>query len=112
MTLPTDRCEHFDAIRKVDALTRGCAECTALGVPWMSLRACMTCGHVGCCEDSKYAHALAHFNETGHPMISSLEGRDTWAWCYVHARYFDRMPGPLPRKYSAIRSLLSRLAGR
>lgn len=74
----------------------------------MSLRVCMTCGHVGCCEDSKYAHALAHFKDTGHPMISSLEGHDTWGWCYVHARYFDPMPGRLPRRRSALRSLLGR----
>ena len=35
------------------------------------------CGHVGCCEDSEHAHALQHFNKTGHPMIASFERGET-----------------------------------
>jgi uncharacterized UBP type Zn finger protein len=111
-TSPTDRCEHFSEIQSVAVRTNGCEECIALGERWTQLRVCLTCGHVGCCEDSKRAHALAHFNATGHPMISSLERGETWGWCYVHRRYFDPMPGPLPQRRSVLGSLLGRLIRR
>jgi hypothetical protein len=103
-----DRCEHFPEHGNASPRTHGCEECLALGVSWTELRMCLTCGHVGCCEDSQYAHALAHFNATGHPMIASYDPPATWGWCYPHKRYFDPMPGtPIRRK-----SLLGRLAGR
>jgi uncharacterized UBP type Zn finger protein len=108
----TDRCEHFAEIRAVAPRTAGCEECLAAGTRWNELRVCLTCGHVGCCEDSPHAHALAHFNSTGHPMIASLERDETWGWCYVDRRYFDPMPGPLPRRRSVLRTLLARLVRR
>jgi Zn-finger in ubiquitin-hydrolases and other protein len=104
-----NRCEHFSTIRKVTTRTNGCEECVALGATWNELRVCLTCGHVGCCEDSKHAHALAHFNSTGHPMIASFEREETWGWCYVHRRYFDPMPAPTPKRSSAFGSMLDRL---
>ena len=105
----SEPCEHFAEIRNVEPRARGCEECLALGVEWNELRVCLSCGHVGCCEDSEHAHALAHFNATGHPMIVSLDRGDTWGWCYVHRRYFDPMPGPLPGRRPALGSLLRRL---
>jgi hypothetical protein len=47
------------------------------------LRLCLTCGHVGCCDDSKSKDATAHFHSTGHPVIQSLEPDENWRWCYV-----------------------------
>jgi uncharacterized UBP type Zn finger protein len=46
------------------------------------LRICMTCGHVGCCDDSKNKHATKHYHDTDHPIIKSLEPGENWAWCY------------------------------
>ncbi|TMG97311.1 MAG: UBP-type zinc finger domain-containing protein [Betaproteobacteria bacterium] len=108
----TQQCEHFAEIRDVAARTDGCEECIAIGSTWTQLRVCLTCGHVGCCEDSQHAHALQHFNTTAHPMIASFERGDTWGWCYVHHRYFDPMPGSLPKRRSPLGRLLSRLTGR
>jgi hypothetical protein len=105
-------CEHFDAVRDVQARTRGCAECLRIGAPWTQLRICLTCGHVGCCEDSPHAHALAHHQQTGHPVIASLERGEDWTWCYPHGRYFVPAPVPLPRKLSALARLLGRLLRR
>lgn len=102
-------CEHFSAVNAVDPRTKGCEDCLAIGAKWTELRICMTCGHVGCCEDSQHAHALQHFKATGHPIIVPLERSETWSWCYVHRRYFDYTP---PRKRSALSSLLGRLIGR
>jgi uncharacterized UBP type Zn finger protein len=47
------------------------------------LRRCTQCGHVGCCDNSPNRHATAHFNETAHPIIRSVEPGEEWLWCYV-----------------------------
>ena len=107
-----EQCEHFSAVQTVAPGANGCEDCLAIGSKWTALRLCLTCGHVGCCEDSEHAHALQHFNKTGHPMIASFEPGDTWAWCYIHRRYFDPMPGRIPKRRSALGALLARLIGR
>lgn len=108
----TDRCEHFGDIRQVKPAANGCVGCMAISASWNELRLCLSCGHVGCCEDSEHTHALKHFNETGHPMIASFEPGETWGWCYVDRRYFDPMPGSLPKRRSTFGALLGRLIGR
>jgi len=87
-----NRCDHFEGISNAAPLTAGCEQCMALGERnWVALRVCLSCGHVGCCEDSRHAHALAHFQATGHPLIRPLEARDRWTWCYLHNRYFEAL---------------------
>ena len=105
-------CEHFGEIRQVTARTNGCEECIALGTAWNELRVCLSCGHVGCCEDSEHAHALQHFNATAHPMIASFERSESWIWCYVHRRYFDPPPGTLPKRRSPLAAFIGRIIGR
>lgn len=105
----TERCEHFSELRDVSAGTNGCEECIALGASWNELRVCLSCGHVGCCEDSQHQHALQHFNTTGHPMIASFEPDETWGWCYVHRRYFDPMPVRVPKRRFGLAALFGRL---
>ncbi len=107
-----EACEHLQEIAPRRAAARGCEGCVALGAKWTQLRVCLTCGHVGCCEDSPHAHALRHFETTGHPLIASLERGDTWGWCYVHRRYFDLPPRLRPRRPSRLRALFGRRAGR
>lgn len=108
----TAPCEHFAAIAPVTQPPAACAECLALGEPWHELRVCLTCGHVGCCEDSKHAHALRHFQSTGHPLIAPHARDETWGWCYVHECYFDPMPAVLPWKRPWFARLLARLRRR
>ena len=77
-------CTHLDQIRTSSTpRTDGCEECLREGADWVHLRLCLTCGHVGCCDDSKNKHATAHFHSTGHPVIESLEPGESWRWCYV-----------------------------
>jgi uncharacterized UBP type Zn finger protein len=61
----------------------GCEECLATGGTWVELRVCRTCGHVGCCDSSPGAHATEHFEQTGHPIMSSAMPGATWSYCYV-----------------------------
>jgi CPA1 family monovalent cation:H+ antiporter len=49
------------------------------------LRLCLECGHVGCCDSSEFKHATAHFHDTGHPVMRSIEPGESWRWCYVDA---------------------------
>jgi len=60
-----------------------CEECGSV----FNLRACMTCGHVGCCE-SQAGHARAHALSEQHPIIEQMTGRGGgFAWCYEESRY-------------------------
>jgi uncharacterized UBP type Zn finger protein len=76
-------CTHFHQIATREGNTDGCEECLKMGDTWVHLRVCLTCGHVGCCDDSKNKHATKHFHATGHPVIRSKEPGETWGWCYV-----------------------------
>ena len=92
-----DRCQHFDQIRAVTPSAKGCEDCLKLGESWIGLRLCLTCGHVGCCDDSKNRHATEHFNQTQHPLIRSLERGEKWGWCYLDKVLFAKMPR-VPRR--------------
>jgi tellurite resistance protein TerC len=76
-------CSHRDQIRDVKPNSTGCEECLKTGEPWVHLRMCLKCGHVGCCDSSKNRHATGHFQATGHPVIRSLQPGESWRWCYV-----------------------------
>lgn len=83
--MAADTCTHLDSIA-VSELPPGplaCAECLKIGSGWMHLRMCLTCGKVGCCDNSPNRHATAHFREAGHPLIRSAEPDETWIWCYA-----------------------------
>lgn len=59
-----------------------CPECVALGDTWVHLRICQECGHVGCCDNSRNKHATKHFQATKHPVTTSAEPGEHWAFCY------------------------------
>ncbi|HEU5284123.1 MAG TPA: UBP-type zinc finger domain-containing protein [Burkholderiales bacterium] len=79
----TARCSHLNLVRTDQPRSHGCEECLAIGDSWVHLRLCRTCGHVGCCDDSKNRHATRHFHQTRHPIITSIEPGEDWSWCYV-----------------------------
>lgn len=78
-------CVHLkEAKKEVKPKTpKGCEECLALGDTWVHLRLCLTCGHVGCCDNSKNKHATKHYHETKHPVITSSEPGEEWRYCYI-----------------------------
>jgi uncharacterized UBP type Zn finger protein len=75
-------CVHLNQIRPVVPSANGCEECLAIGDTWVHLRLCLTCGHVGCCDDSKNKHATRHYHKTQHPIIRSHQPGEYWMWCY------------------------------
>ncbi len=61
-----------------------CPECIEEGLTWVSLRRCLECGHIGCCDSSPARHATAHFHATQHPVMQSAQPGENWRWCYLH----------------------------
>ena len=47
-----------------------------------SLRVCLSCGHVGCCDSSPQRHASKHFADSDHPIIRSAEPGEDWGYCF------------------------------
>jgi uncharacterized UBP type Zn finger protein len=85
-------CEHYDPETRVEPSTLACADCVEIGGSWVHLRQCLTCGRTGCCDQSPNRHATAHFHETGHPMIRSVEPGEGWRWCYADDRFYEAEP--------------------
>ncbi|MEX1125059.1 MAG: UBP-type zinc finger domain-containing protein [Acidimicrobiia bacterium] len=80
-------CEHIDLIQEVEPGSAGCAECLAIGDTWFHLRLCLSCGNVGCCDQSKNTHARKHAGVSEHPIVRSFEVGETWRWCYPDSRF-------------------------
>lgn len=90
-------CKHLSSLaasrsKPVHPGSLGCEECLQSGDDWVHLRLCLTCGHVGCCDDSPNRHATRHFHATRHPVIKSFEPGEDWAWCYVDEETVDAIP--------------------
>ncbi|MBK8257973.1 MAG: UBP-type zinc finger domain-containing protein [Polyangiaceae bacterium] len=76
-------CPHYNGEPSTAPATPHCAECGSTS----SLRVCVTCGHVGCCESQK-GHNTAHAKAAGHPIIKSLPlGEHSFTWCYTCNSY-------------------------
>jgi len=76
-------CPHLWESREAPRASEGCAECVALGDTWVHLRLCLTCGNVGCCDQSVNKHASAHFAASHHPVARSIQPGEAWRWCYA-----------------------------
>ncbi|HEY1360562.1 MAG TPA: UBP-type zinc finger domain-containing protein [Thermoleophilaceae bacterium] len=78
-------CTHLDqaTLEQLPEAVDGCEDCLRSGGKWLHLRICLSCGHVGCCDDSPSRHASAHAHAAEHPIIHSLEPGEDWSWCYI-----------------------------
>jgi uncharacterized UBP type Zn finger protein len=84
-------CGHVTAEmpRHVSRPTPGCKECLEMGSRWVHLRICLSCGHVGCCDSSPNRHASAHARTTKHPVVTSGEVGEEWAYCYPDDQFLS-----------------------
>jgi thioredoxin reductase (NADPH) len=89
-------CSHLEEAAErehgVRPKSHGCSECLASGGVWVHLRLCLTCGHVGCCDNSPNRHATKHHAHTNHPVIRSYEPGEAWAYCYPDQAYVEELP--------------------
>ena len=78
-------CTHLNTVTVLELpeSAEGCEECLRDGGVWLHLRICLTCGHVGCCDDSPNRHASAHAASGEHPLIHSLEPGENWSYCFL-----------------------------
>ena len=91
----TTVCSHASQAHDVTPSAAGCEDCLKTGDSWVHLRLCLSCDHVGCCDDSPNTHATKHFQATDHPLIRSFEPGEAWAWCYKDEQFF---PEGLPSR--------------
>jgi uncharacterized UBP type Zn finger protein len=87
------QCTHLNEVHFTKPSKHVCEECIKMGDPWVHLRMCLECGHVGCCDSSKNKHATKHFHSSGHPLIRSIEPGERWLWCYVDEVVAGEIPG-------------------
>jgi uncharacterized UBP type Zn finger protein len=91
-----DLCEHLTKAESRTAPVKpsghGCVECLADGGDWVHLRLCLTCGHVGCCDNSPNKHATKHYHHSKHPVIRSYEPGEDWGYCYPHDAFLEVLP--------------------
>jgi hypothetical protein len=89
-------CEHVDEVRDdwEPVADPQCEDCAREGrTDWVSLRRCLSCGHVGCCDSSPGQHATGHHHDTRHPMVRTLQPGQDWVWCYVDELTMKRADG-------------------
>ena len=77
------QCRHIMSVVVVEPASDVCDECVALGDDWVHLRACLSCGNVGCCDQSKNKHATRHYRKTNHLLIQTIEPGEDWIYCYA-----------------------------
>jgi len=77
-------CDDLLAHPAIETTGRACRQCLDEGLQWVSLRQCLECGNVACCDSSIGKHATEHFHQTQHPVMESAEDGEDWRWCYVH----------------------------
>ena len=88
-------CDHVAALGEVEPSSPdSCLQCVEMGDTWVHLRLCLTCGQVGCCDNSKNKHATAHHRESGHPVIQSYQPAERWRYCYVDDRNLTDAASP------------------
>ena len=91
-----ETCSHLETASKRPAGVKpsgpGCKECLASGGVWVHLRLCLSCGHVGCCDNSPNRHATKHFQHSHHPTIRSYEPGEEWGYCYPDDLFIEFLP--------------------
>ena len=87
--LKEKHCSHLGEIKFRQPSIDVCEQCVASGDEWPNLRMCLVCGYVGCCDTSKNKHMHQHIEESGHPLIRSIEPGEGWIWCYPDSAFIS-----------------------
>ncbi len=85
-------CSHLQIAEVPAARTPdGCEDCLAMGSTWFHLRLCLTCGKVGCCDQSVNRHARKHAEGDGHPAVKSFQPDEEWGYCFPDDIYVEAL---------------------
>ena len=85
-------CAHTSTILPdIQPRGAGCEECLATNGTWVHLRLCLTCGHVGCCDDSPRRHAREHAAQIGHVVMQSFEEGEEWVYCFEDGAFWETL---------------------
>ena len=91
----------------------GCKRCTEQGGWWFHLRRCVVCGQIGCCDQSPKQHARQHWQETGHPFLTTYEPEPIWLYDWrVDADSEQPIPELLPPRHHPLDQPTPGSAGR
>jgi hypothetical protein len=82
-------CVHLADVKLTRTTSDTCDDCEP-GEIWPTVRMCLTCGHMGCCDTSTNKHAKAHWEQMGHPLIRSTRMDEGWLWCYEDNAAFQK----------------------
>jgi predicted ester cyclase len=82
-------CTHLDQIHVIEPTLDYCADCAKTGDEYPMLRMCVVCGYVGCCDLSVNKHMKKHCDETGHPLMRSIQPGEAWLWCYPDSAFLS-----------------------
>jgi predicted ester cyclase len=82
-------CSHLDHIKVIHPTVDYCADCAKTGDEYPALRMCVECGYVGCCDQSVNKHMKKHCEETGHPIMRSIQPGEAWLWCYPDSAFLS-----------------------
>jgi len=78
-TIDKTDCPHLNILNTAMSSAKRACEVCGLNE---SLRICLTCGFVGCCE-SYGAHDTEHSRAKQHPFIRPHLCDYNWLWCYA-----------------------------
>ena len=84
-----EACTNISDLTTAQPSGTGCVECLEIGGSWVHLRACVACGHIGCCDQSPNRHATKHSRGTDHVVIRSFEPGEAWWYCYADDAFFE-----------------------
>jgi hypothetical protein len=70
----TKVCSHLGSIKKVTPSARGCEECLKTGSPWVHLRICRSCGHVGVAINRLVRASLLQMVKSSQPLRVAFRG--------------------------------------
>jgi predicted ester cyclase len=87
MRLQEKECSHLDHIKVTEPTMDYCADCAVTGDEYPALRMCVECGYVGCCDVSVNKHMKKHCEQTGHPIMRSIQPGESWLWCYPDSAF-------------------------
>ena len=84
-----NKCEHYaQANDQISPNTKECEGCEKEKTPWVALRMCLICGHVGCCDSSVGLHATKMAGQISEKNILIVGAGPIGLACAIWCNFF------------------------